>query len=150
MSGSNACHGVNVSDAYNFGEALSGGLVRYLGYVVEIGGVRVHHAGDTIPYEGQVERLRALRPDLALLPINGRDFFRETDRNLVGNMDPREAARLASEIGASALVPMHWEMSAHNRGFTSYLANFAADDFPQLSILIMGRAQKLVLAPSAD
>ena len=35
-----ARHGVDVSDAYTFGEQLSGGLVRYLGYVVELGGVR--------------------------------------------------------------------------------------------------------------
>ena len=47
-----ASHGVDVVDAYNFGETLSDGLVRYLGFVVEIGGVRVYHAGDCIPYAG--------------------------------------------------------------------------------------------------
>ena len=45
-----ARHGVDVSDTYTFGEQLSGGLVRYLGYVVELGGVRAYHAGDTVPY----------------------------------------------------------------------------------------------------
>ena len=49
-----ACHGVEVADAYNFGEQLSDGLVRYLGYVCELGGVRVYHAGDCIPYPGTV------------------------------------------------------------------------------------------------
>src|SRR5262249_12310651 len=39
-----ARHGVDVADAYTFGEQLSGGLVRYLGYVVELGGVRLYHA----------------------------------------------------------------------------------------------------------
>jgi L-ascorbate 6-phosphate lactonase len=48
-----ARHGVDVSDAYTFGEQLSGGLVRYLGYVVELGGVRAYHAGDGIPYDGR-------------------------------------------------------------------------------------------------
>ena len=73
-----------------------------LGYVVEIAGVRVYRAGDCIPYRRARPRVRALGPHLALLPINGRDFFRETERNLVGNMDAREAARLAHDIGAHA------------------------------------------------
>jgi L-ascorbate metabolism protein UlaG (beta-lactamase superfamily) len=139
-----ARHGVNVSDAYTFGTELSNGLVRYLGYVVELGGVRAYHAGDGIPYEGQVERLRALRPHLALLPINGRDYFRESERNMVGNMDPREAARMASEIGAQALVPMHWELFPHNRGFPHELAAYVADNLPQLTLVILGRGARFV------
>jgi L-ascorbate 6-phosphate lactonase len=140
-----ARHGVNVSDAYTFGEELSGGQVRYLGYVVDLRGARVYHAGDCIPYADQVARLRALRPHLALLPINGRDFYRETERNLVGNMDPREAARLASEIGAQVLIPMHWELFPHNRGFPSDLVGFTATHFPELSVLLMGRGSRLAL-----
>jgi L-ascorbate metabolism protein UlaG (beta-lactamase superfamily) len=140
-----ARHGVNVSDAYTFGEELSGGQVRYLGYVVDLHGARAYHAGDCIPYTDQVERVRALGPHVALLPINGRDFYRETERNLVGNMDPREAARLASEIGAQALIPMHWELFPHNRGFPSDLVAFAATHFPELSVLLMGRGSRLTL-----
>src|SRR5262249_22716972 len=109
-----ACHGVSVEDAYTFGEELSDGWVRFLGYVVEVGGMRVYHAGDCIPYAGQVERLHALRPDVACLPINGRDFFRESEFDIVGNMDFREAARLAHDMGVSVLAPMHWEMFTQN------------------------------------
>ena len=136
-----ACHGVNVADAYTFGEDLSNsdGMVRYLGYVVEVGGVRVYHAGDCIPYRGQAERLRVLQPHVALLPINGRDFYRETERNIVGNMDYREAARLASDIGVHLLIPMHWELFAHNRGFPEHLVGFVAENFQELSVLVMGR-----------
>ncbi len=139
-----ARHGVDVADAYTFGEALSGGLVRYLGYVVEIGGVRAYHAGDCVPYEGQAERVRALRPDLALLPINGRDFYRETERNIVGNMTFREAARLAHDVEAKALVPMHWELFARNRGFPEDLVRYVGDAYPDLTVLVMGRAAKVV------
>ena len=144
-----ARHGVNVSDAYTFGEELSGGQVRYLGYVVDLRGARAYHAGDCLPYADQVARLQALRPHLALLPINGRDFYRETERNLVGNMDPREAARLASEIGAQVLIPMHWELFPHNRGFPSDLVSFAAAYFPELTVLVMGRGARLVLTMEA-
>jgi L-ascorbate metabolism protein UlaG (beta-lactamase superfamily) len=145
-----ARHGINVSDAYTFGEELidSNGLVRFLGYVVELGGVRAYHAGDCSPYAGQAKRLRALRPHVALLPINGRDFFRETERNIVGNMDFREAARLASDIGVQLLIPMHWELFAHNRGFPEHLVQFVADNFPALSVLVMGRGARFVCHPA--
>ncbi len=143
-----ARHGVNVSDAYTFGTELSNGLVRYLGYVVEVGGLRVYHAGDCIPYEGQVERLRALQPDLALLPINGRDFFRETLGDLVGNMDSHEAARIAADVGAKVLVPMHWELFPGNRGYPSHLAHYVASRLPSLTLLIMGRGAKVVFGGS--
>lgn len=145
-----ARHGVNVSDAYNFGEQLSEGLVRYLGYVVEIGGVRAYHAGDCIPYDGQADRLRSLRPYVALLPINGRDVFRETEANIVGNMDFREAARLACDIGAEVLVPMHWELFSHNRGFPGDLLHYAAERYPRLTVLVMGRGARVSLAPTTE
>jgi L-ascorbate 6-phosphate lactonase len=140
-----ARHGINVADAYTFGENIGLGQVRYLGYVVEVGGVRLYHAGDCIPYERQVERLRALRPRIACLPINGRDFFRETEQNIVGNMDFREAARTASDMGADVLVPMHWELFPHNRGFPGDLVTFVADHYPGLSVLVMGRGNRLAI-----
>ena len=102
-----ACHGLEMTDAYRLGP--------FLGYVVSAGGARVYHAGDTVPFDGLVERLRELRVHLALLPINGRDDGREA-AGIVGNMDAREAAQLAHDIGADAAVPMHWDMFASNLG----------------------------------
>jgi L-ascorbate 6-phosphate lactonase len=142
-----AKHGIHMSDAYSFGEALSDGQVRFLGYVVEIGGVAAYHAGDTIPYDGQVNELRRLGPHLALLPINGRDYFRENDRDLVGNMDPREAAHLAAAIGAQVLIPMHWELFNHNRGFPRDLVAYVATELPELTLLVFGRGAKVVYRP---
>ena len=115
-----ACHGVDVADAYNFGTDLSGGQVRYLGYVVDFAGVRVYHSGDTIWWPGQEDVLRDLGVNLALLPINGRDPQREA-KNIVGNLDHREAALLAAAAGVDLLVPMHWDMFAGNRGFPDQL-----------------------------
>src|SRR5438874_5309491 len=143
-----ARHGIEVVDAYNFGEDLSNGLTRYLGYVIELGGLRVYHAGDCSLYPGQIERLRALRPTVALLPINGRDFFRESEQDIVGNMDFREAARLANDMGVQVLVPMHWELFAHNRGFPGDLVTYAASQFPELTVLVMGRGARLTLGPA--
>ena len=101
-----ARHGVHVADAYNFGEELSGGACRYLGYVVDLGGVRVYHAGDTIDYPELAGHLRELDVDLALLPVNGRDAAREA-RDIVGNLgDPgRFVDLLRRRSSASAVVP---------------------------------------------
>jgi L-ascorbate 6-phosphate lactonase len=144
-----ARHGVNVSDAYSFGTELANGLVRYLGYVIELGGARLYHAGDCIPYPEQIDTLKALQPHLALLPINGRDFYRETERNLVGNMDYREAARLANDIGAHVLLPMHWELFAHNRGYPGDLVAHVAENYPQLTVLVLGRGARFSFVTSA-
>jgi L-ascorbate 6-phosphate lactonase len=143
-----ARHGVDVADAYTFGEELSGGLVRYLGYVVELGGVRAYHAGDCSPYPEQAQIVGRLQPDLALLPINGRDFYRETERNIVGNMDYREAARLAADLGVSALVPMHWELFPQNRGFPGDLLAYVAEFMPELTVLVLGRGRRVTCTPA--
>ena len=89
------------------------GFCKYAGYVVRLNGVTWYHAGDTIIYDGLVERLAAERIDLALLPINGRDAFR-TGRGLIGNMDYREAAELAHLAGFGLTVPMHYDLFAGN------------------------------------
>jgi L-ascorbate metabolism protein UlaG (beta-lactamase superfamily) len=100
-----AMHGVEPSDAYRFGP--------FHGYVVELDGVRLYHAGDTLAWDGLAPLLRDLAVDVALLPINGRDPEREA-AGTVGNMDHREAVALAAEAGCRVLVPMHYGMYASN------------------------------------
>jgi L-ascorbate metabolism protein UlaG (beta-lactamase superfamily) len=86
------------------------GRCKYLGYVVEFGGWTVYHAGDTIRYEGMGEMLRHWSIDVALLPINGA----RPERRVAGNLDAREAAELARDIGARCAIPMHYEMFEFN------------------------------------
>ena len=74
------------------------GLHPYLGYVIEGGGFRLYHAGDTCLYEGLHARLRRWPLDLAFLPINGRDAKRLA-ANYIGNMTYQEAADLAGTSG---------------------------------------------------
>jgi len=133
-----ARHGVGMADAYGFGRELSGGLYRFLGFVIDDGVVRVYHAGDTIAYDGQAERLRALGVDVALLPINGRDHFREA-AGIVGNLDHREAARLAADAKVDVLVPMHYDTFATNRGYPSHLVDFVIREELSVSVLIPTR-----------
>ena len=110
-----ARHGVTMPDAYGFGEELSGGLIRFVGFVLEMDGVRIYHAGDTIHYEGMEATVGALRPHVALLPINGRHAEREA-RGIVGNLNEREAAWLAATVGSETLIPMHYDLFTRNLG----------------------------------
>ena len=144
-----ARHGVGIADAYTFGRELSGGLYRYLGYVVDDGVARVYHAGDTIAYDGQAERLRALDVDIALLPINGRDHFREA-AGIVGNMDHREAARLADDAGVDVLVPMHYDTFPQNLGYPAHLVDVVRRDNPSLAVLIPSRARPVLYAKARN
>ena len=131
-----ACHGVEMADAYRLGP--------FLGYVVSAGGARVYHAGDTVLFDGLAERLRELRVHLALLPINGRDAEREA-LGIVGNMDAREAAQLAYEIGADAAVPLHWDMFASNPGDPAVFVAAA-----QTSVIVPRRDRPFVYTAPAE
>jgi L-ascorbate 6-phosphate lactonase len=110
-----ACHGVHVADAYTLGRELSGGDVRFLGFVVAAGSVSVYHSGDTLAFDGLAESVREIGADVALLPINGRTPEREA-QDLVGNLGPADAANLAAAAGARIAVPTHYEMFAANTG----------------------------------
>ena len=86
------------------------GRCHHLGYVVRFGPWSLYHSGGCVPYDGQVERLRPLAVDLALLPINGR----APERRVPGNFTGEEAARLAHAIGARLAVPCHYDMFEFN------------------------------------
>jgi L-ascorbate 6-phosphate lactonase len=133
-----AMHGVTMEDAYGFGEKLSGGLVRFLGYVVDAGDVRMYHAGDTIRYDGMDGALRELTIDIAMLPINGRDAEREA-RGIVGNLSEREAAWLAATIGAGVVVPMHHDLFAGNRGYPAHLVDSVEHEHPRVPVIVPAR-----------
>jgi len=140
-----ARHGVDVADAYDFGPV--DGEYRYLGYVLDVGGMRVFHAGDTLWYDGMPERLRALGVEVALLPINGRDPVREA-ANVVGNLDHREAALLAAAAGARVVVPMHYELMRDNRGFPAHLVDVVRALDLDVEVVLPRHGRPFVLSSS--
>jgi L-ascorbate metabolism protein UlaG (beta-lactamase superfamily) len=95
-------------------ERDEGGRLHHLGYVVRCGPFAIYHAGDTLPYPGMAERIRRAAGGTpvaaALLPINGR----AVERRVAGNLDGRQAAELASGIGARLAIPCHFDMFEFN------------------------------------
>jgi len=101
-------HGI--ASAHNGLDRDAHGRHVYLGYIVECGPFTIYHSGDTLLYPGLVEKLGQFSIDIALLPINGNC----PERRVSGNLDGREAAWLAKEIGARIVVPHHYEMFEFN------------------------------------
>ena len=86
------------------------GRHKFMGYIARCGEWTIYHSGDTMLYEGMEERLAGMGIDIALLPINGR----APERRVAGNLFGAEAARLAAEISARAVIPCHYEMFEFN------------------------------------
>lgn len=131
--------GLNDGESYKFGDITihaiaashefldrdgSTGLYPYLQYIIEVNGVRIHHAGDTVRYEGMLPKLRSFGDiDVQLLPINGRDAKRYRI-NFIGNMTYQEAADLAGEIEPKLVIPGHWDMFEINGEDPSLFADY--------------------------
>ena len=82
----------------------------YLGFVIEVEGLRLYHSGDSLAYDGLTEQLGNVPFDVLFLPINGRD----PARGVPGNMSAAEAVALASTIRPRFLVPHHYDMFTFN------------------------------------
>ena len=88
---------------------------RWFGYLIEWNGVTFYHSGDTIVYPGYVDTLKSLPiADVAMLPVNGRDWYRETLVGATGNLLPEEAARLAVEVGWGTVIAGHNDLYPNN------------------------------------
>jgi L-ascorbate metabolism protein UlaG (beta-lactamase superfamily) len=89
------------------------GEFLHLGYIVTIGGLRIYHSGDCVPYEGLEETLRASAIDVALLPINGRNDYLAS-RGIAGNFHLEEAVELCKTVGIRLLFCHHWGLFDFN------------------------------------
>lgn len=92
----------------------------YLGFVVEVEGLRLYHSGDGLAYEGLVEALGPGPFDVMFLPINGRD----PRRGVPGNMASGEAVDLACRVRPRFVVPHHYDMFTFN---TAPVGEFEAE-----------------------
>jgi L-ascorbate metabolism protein UlaG (beta-lactamase superfamily) len=109
------------------------GEPAYLGFLIELNGVKVYHAGDTLIYDGLLERLKGKDIDLFLLPSNGRDWYRD-EKYIIGNLDYREAVELTARAGARVLIPTHNDLFVGNRINPATILDYANTQYPQQRI----------------
>jgi len=112
----------------------------YLSYIIQIEGQTLLHAGDTIPYAGQVEKVNKHKIDLAFIPINGRDDFRHS-LQFEGNFTCDEAVDFARAIRAGLTIPMHYDMFTINTADVNDFRKIAARK--NLRYLVMEHAQSI-------
>ncbi len=89
------------------------GHFLHLGYILELGGIRLYHSGDCSPYPGLAESLASLRPDIAFLPVNGRDDER-TANGIIGNFSLQEAVELVLSVPIGFGVGHHFGLFDFN------------------------------------
>ena len=101
---------IGVPAAHNTVERDENGCCRFLGFVAKVGGLTFYHSGDTLWHDDLVPALAPHAPDIAMVPINGN----LPERRVSGNLDGREAAGLARQIGAGLAIPHHFDMFEFN------------------------------------
>ena len=116
----------------------------YLGYVIEVDGVTIYHAGDTCIYEGLATALKKWDMTVAFLPINGRDAKRYSS-GYIGNMTYQEAVDLAGAIEPQLTVPAHFEMFSNNSEDPTLFAAYMDAKFPYLRYLICSHGESVFL-----
>jgi L-ascorbate metabolism protein UlaG (beta-lactamase superfamily) len=88
-------HSTFAAHSSSFPDGSYGGSPN--GYVLQIGGRTVYHAGDTCYFDGMARLAERFDIDLAFLPVGD-----------TVTMGPEEAAQVAGVIGAAVSVPVHW------------------------------------------
>jgi L-ascorbate metabolism protein UlaG (beta-lactamase superfamily) len=115
----------------------------YLGYFIEVNGIRIYHSGDTVITPLLIEKVKAFKPDVAFLPINGGDFFR-TSRGIIGNMSFREAADFSVAVGVDLVVPIHFDMFPTNRENPAYFVDYLFHQYPAQKFHMMVPGERFV------
>jgi len=110
MSEIHRCTITAVPAAHEALDTDENGDYRYHGYCITIGGKTIYHSGDCVPYAGLVDAVAPHHPDIALLPINGRD----PSRGVSGNFSGPEAATLAKTLDVTCVIPNHYDLFAFN------------------------------------
>jgi L-ascorbate 6-phosphate lactonase len=139
-----ALHGIGGDRPVAYEFAPDDGPARFLGYVVDIGGIRFYHAGDGLVYPELPQVLAALTPDVLMLPINGRDHMRES-AGIVGNMNETEAAWLCAQVAASYVIPMHYDAIKGNTGDPGHFTALVHQAGSAAAIVVPTRARPITL-----
>ncbi len=79
--------------AYNLNKAFHTKASNWVGYIIEIDGVRIYHAGDT----DFIPEMKELKVDIALMPVGG-----------TYTMNAEEAAEAVNSFKPKVAIPMHY------------------------------------------
>ena len=84
---------IQAVSAYNVGKSYHPKGNKWVGYIVEIGGISIYHAGDT----DFIPEMKEINPYVALLPIGG-----------TYTMGVDDALRAVESLNPHIVIPMHY------------------------------------------
>ncbi|MCO5383054.1 MAG: MBL fold metallo-hydrolase [Methanosarcina barkeri] len=93
-----------------------------VGYIVELGGLRIYHAGDCDFFP----EMKMIRADVALLPIGG-----------TYTMDEEEAASAAAAISPKVVIPMHYGSPGEIDGNPERFKALVHSKNPDINVIIL-------------
>ena len=120
------------------------GECRDVGYILKCGNTTIYHAGDTIPHSEIFAALQGESIDLAVLPVNERNHYRDA-QGIIGNMTLREAFQMTADLGAKTLIPTHWDMFAPNSVFPEEIELLHQLHDPPFELKILHAGQTISL-----
>ncbi|WP_419954433.1 MBL fold metallo-hydrolase [Neobacillus niacini] len=115
----------------------------FLGYGLEVNGVRLFHSGDTIVTPELIEQIIEFKPHVVFLPINGGDYFRNS-RQIVGNMSFREAVEFSVTVGADLVIPIHYDLFPNNRDNPAYFVDYLLNHYPNQKFHMMAPGERFI------
>jgi len=123
-----------VPAAHNTIEKDENGKCKFLGYIFKLGNWCIYHSGDTLLYDGMSELLKSHKPNVVILPINGND----PKRKVAGNLNSDEAIELAKNIGATKIIPCHYDLFEFNTADINYFIETAIREKQDYCVLDLG------------
>ncbi|MBM3326918.1 MAG: MBL fold metallo-hydrolase [Calditrichaeota bacterium] len=89
---------IYTTTAYNVKKPYHTRDMGHCGYIVDLDGVKIYHAGDT----DAIPHMRDFKCDIALLPVSG-----------TYTMDPLDAVEAVNMLKPAVAIPMHWGGAAN-------------------------------------
>jgi len=104
-----------------------------LGVVLNFGGIKVYHTGDTAYRPEQFQPAINMHPDVLIPCINGR----------FGNMDAREAASLTGLAKPKVVIPSHFWMFVEQNGEPAAFLDYCKELAPETRTVLLKPGEEL-------
>ena len=104
-----------------------------LGVVLNFGGIKVYHTGDSAYRPEQFQPAIDMRPDILLPCINGR----------FGNLDAREAALLTGLAKPQIALPTHFWMFVEQNGDPAAFLDYCKELAPETQTVLLKPGEEL-------
>ncbi len=127
----------SIPSAHPTFEMTDTGQYPFIGFLIEVDGLRLYHSGDTMIYPDLEARLRDFAPHILFLPINGTDARRDA-LHVPPNMNAAEAVALAKAAKSGIVIPHHYDMFTFNTADVKDFEQLATDAQVPFAVLKAG------------